>query len=80
MIYLWQKQQTQMQEVLRQLSQQQKAQSKETQQSSRQQLSSEPSEHIILIQKLKAKIKELEEQIQQLSVKVNKTKTAKSWE
>lgn len=31
--YLWQKQQTRMQEVLRQLGQQQKVQSKETQQS-----------------------------------------------
>ncbi|XP_022613978.1 coiled-coil domain-containing protein 13 [Seriola dumerili] len=68
------KQQTQMQEVLRRLSQQQNGQSKETQQSSRRQLSIEPSEHNTLIQKLKqvvaekeAKIKELE--IQQLSIK-----------
>ncbi|XP_056247333.1 coiled-coil domain-containing protein 13 isoform X2 [Seriola aureovittata] len=70
------KQQTQMQEVLRRLSKQQNGQSKETQQSSRRQLSIEPSEHNTLIQKLKqvvaekeAKIKELEEEIQQLSIK-----------
>ncbi|XP_040000148.1 coiled-coil domain-containing protein 13 isoform X1 [Xiphias gladius] len=70
------KQQTQMQEVLRRFSQQQNDQSKETQQSPRRQLRSESSEHNALIQKLKqmvaekeAKIKELEEEIQQLSVK-----------
>ncbi|XP_040000155.1 coiled-coil domain-containing protein 13 isoform X3 [Xiphias gladius] len=69
-------QQTQMQEVLRRFSQQQNDQSKETQQSPRRQLRSESSEHNALIQKLKqmvaekeAKIKELEEEIQQLSVK-----------
>ncbi|KAG7229270.1 hypothetical protein INR49_012928 [Caranx melampygus] len=70
------KQQTQMQEVLRRLSQQQNGQSKETQQSPRRLLSSEPSEHSTLIQKHKqmvaekdAKIKELMEKIHQLSVK-----------
>ncbi|XP_071347859.1 coiled-coil domain-containing protein 13 isoform X2 [Trachinotus anak] len=70
------KQQTQMQEVLRRLSEQQNGQSKEAQQSPRRQPSSEPSEHSPLIQKLKqvvaekeAKIKELEEEVQQLSVK-----------
>ncbi|XP_031149883.1 coiled-coil domain-containing protein 13 isoform X3 [Sander lucioperca] len=70
------KQQTQMQEVLRRLGQQQTVQSKETQHSLRQQLSTEPSEHNTLIQNLKqkvaareARIKELEEEIQQLSVK-----------
>ncbi|XP_040910997.1 coiled-coil domain-containing protein 13 [Toxotes jaculatrix] len=69
------KQQTQMQEVLRRLTQQQNEQCKETQQSPRQQLSSEPSEHNPFIQKLQqlvaekeAKIKELEEKILQLSV------------
>ncbi|XP_045908678.1 coiled-coil domain-containing protein 13 isoform X1 [Micropterus dolomieu] len=70
------KQQTRMQEMLRQLSQQQNLQSKEIQQSPRQKLSSEPSEHNTLIQNLKqivakreAKIKELQEKIQQLSIK-----------
>ncbi|XP_059200793.1 coiled-coil domain-containing protein 13 isoform X2 [Centropristis striata] len=71
------KKQTQMQEALRHLGQQQNVQSKKTQSSQRQQLSSEPSEHNSLtIQKLKqtvsekaARIKELEEEIQQLSVK-----------
>ncbi|XP_051258068.1 coiled-coil domain-containing protein 13 isoform X2 [Dicentrarchus labrax] len=63
------KQQTQMQEVLRRLSQQQNVQNTGTQQSPRQQLRSECSEHNTVIQKLKAKIKELEERIQQLSVK-----------
>lgn len=77
LIFLWQKQQTQMQEVLRQLSQQQNLQRKETQQSPRQQLSSESLEHNVLIQSLKkivsekeAKIKQLEEEVQQLSLKV----------
>ncbi|XP_029381190.1 coiled-coil domain-containing protein 13 isoform X2 [Echeneis naucrates] len=70
------KQQTQMQEVLRQLSQQQNGQGKENQQSPRLQLSSEHSKHNNLIQKLKqvvaekeTKIKELEDEIQQLSLK-----------
>lgn len=79
LIYIWQKQQTQMQEVLRRLSQQQNGQSKETQQSPRRLLSSEPSEHSTLNQKHKqvvsekdAKIKELKEEIHQLSVKVKK--------
>ncbi|TDH05809.1 hypothetical protein EPR50_G00126470 [Perca flavescens] len=70
------KQQTQMQEVLQRLGQQQNVQSKETQHSLRQQLSTEPSEHNTLIQNLKqkvaareARIKELEEEIQQLSIK-----------
>ncbi|XP_054452482.1 coiled-coil domain-containing protein 13 [Anoplopoma fimbria] len=70
------KQQTQMQEVLRRIGQQQNVQTKEIQQSPRQQLSSEPPAHNALIQNLKqigaereARIKELEEQIQQLSVK-----------
>lgn len=78
-MYIWQKQQNQMQEVLRRLSQQQNGQSKETQQSPRRLLSSEPSEHSTLIQKHKqvvaekdAKIKELMEEIHQLSVKVKK--------
>lgn len=81
--YLWQKQQTQLQEVLRRLSLQQNVESKETQQSPRQQLSREPSEHSAFIQlqqkvaEKEAKIKELEEEIQQLSVKVKKEK---SWE
>ncbi|XP_042353871.1 coiled-coil domain-containing protein 13 [Plectropomus leopardus] len=64
------KQQSQMQEVLRRLSQQQNVQ--ETRRSPRQQLSSEPSEHNALIQRLAerdARIKKLEEDIQQLSVK-----------
>ncbi|KAK2822537.1 hypothetical protein Q5P01_022602 [Channa striata] len=70
------KQQSQMQEVLKRLSQQQSVQSKKTQQSQSQQLSSEPPEQSVLIQKLKqkvaekeAKIKQLEEEIQQLSQK-----------
>ncbi|XP_018531851.1 coiled-coil domain-containing protein 13 isoform X1 [Lates calcarifer] len=70
------KQQTQMQEVLRRLSRQQNKQSRESQQSPRQQPSSEPPEHNTLIQNLKqvvaekeAKINELKEEIQQLSVK-----------
>ncbi|KAM4605251.1 coiled-coil domain-containing protein 13 [Polymixia lowei] len=65
------KQQTRMQEVLRRFSQQQDMQSKETQQNLGPQLNSEP-----LIQKLKqmvaekaAKVKELEKEIQQLSLK-----------
>nr|XP_020447146.1 coiled-coil domain-containing protein 13 isoform X2 [Monopterus albus] len=73
------KQHTQMQAMVRRLSQQHNVPSKEIQQSPRQQLSSEPSEHNTLIQKLKqmvaekeAKIKELEEEIQQLSIKVEK--------
>uniref|UniRef100_A0A3Q3SGT4 Coiled-coil domain containing 13 n=1 Tax=Mastacembelus armatus TaxID=205130 RepID=A0A3Q3SGT4_9TELE len=73
------KQQTQMQEMMRRLSQQHNVQSKETHQSPRQQLSSEPSEHATLIQKLKqmvtekeAKIRELEKDIQQMSIKVKK--------
>lgn len=77
LICLWQKQQCQMQQVLTQLSQQQNVQSKKTQPSRGRQLSSEPSVHNDLIQKLnqmvadkEAKIKELEEEIQQLSVKV----------
>uniref|UniRef100_UPI0037E8AAD6 coiled-coil domain-containing protein 13 n=1 Tax=Semicossyphus pulcher TaxID=241346 RepID=UPI0037E8AAD6 len=68
------KQQTQMQEVLKSLSQQQNVQ--EPQPSPKQQLSSEPSEHSTLIRKHKemvalkdAMIKELEEEIQQLTVK-----------
>ncbi|XP_044076117.1 coiled-coil domain-containing protein 13 isoform X2 [Siniperca chuatsi] len=67
------KQQTQMQEVLRRLGQQQNVRSKEIQQSPRQKLSSEPSEHNALIRNLKqtvakkeAKIKELQEEMQQL--------------
>ncbi|XP_068557516.1 coiled-coil domain-containing protein 13 [Cebidichthys violaceus] len=70
------KQQTQMQEVLRRLGQHQNVQSKETQRSPRQPLSSEPPAHSALIQELKqtvaereARIKELEQEIQQLSVK-----------
>ncbi|CAK6957596.1 coiled-coil domain-containing protein 13 [Scomber scombrus] len=70
------KQQTQMQEVLTRLSQQQNVQNKKTQPSQGEQLSSKPSMHNDLIQKLnqmvadkEAKIKELEEEIQQLSVK-----------
>ncbi|XP_033993219.1 coiled-coil domain-containing protein 13 isoform X1 [Trematomus bernacchii] len=67
------KQQSQMQEVLRQLGQQQIVQSQET--PSRQQLSSEPFQHNAVIHRLRqtvaereARIKELEDQIQQLSV------------
>ncbi|XP_070775669.1 coiled-coil domain-containing protein 13 [Enoplosus armatus] len=67
------KQQTQMQEVLRRLSQAQNVRNKEIQQSPRQQLRDEPSEHNALIHNLKqtvakkeAKIKELQEEIQQL--------------
>ncbi|XP_042285921.1 coiled-coil domain-containing protein 13 isoform X3 [Thunnus maccoyii] len=70
------KQQTQMQELLTRLSQQQNVLSKKTQPSHVEQLSSEPSIHNNLIQRLnqmvadkEAKIKELEEEIQQLSVK-----------
>ncbi|KAK2895157.1 coiled-coil domain-containing protein 13 isoform X2 [Channa argus] len=70
------KQQSQLQKVLKRLSQQQNVQSKETQQSQGQQLSNEPLEQSVLIQKLKqkvaekeAKIKQLEEEIQQLSQK-----------
>ncbi|KAM7400458.1 hypothetical protein PAMA_004918 [Pampus argenteus] len=70
------KQQTQMQEVITRLSQQQNVQSKKTPPSRGQQLSNEPSVHNDLIQKLnqmvadkEAKIKELEVEIQQLSVK-----------
>ncbi|XP_044225415.1 coiled-coil domain-containing protein 13 isoform X1 [Thunnus albacares] len=70
------KQQTQMQELLTRLSQQQNVLSKKTQSSHVEQLSSEPSIHNNLIQRLnqmvadkEAKIKELEEEIQQLSVK-----------
>ncbi|KAM9349906.1 coiled-coil domain-containing protein 13 [Symphorus nematophorus] len=63
------KQQTRMQEVLRQLSQQQNVQSKESHQSPTQQPTSETSEDSVLIQMLQAKIKKLEQQIQQLSVK-----------
>ncbi|KAF7656252.1 hypothetical protein LDENG_00044430 [Lucifuga dentata] len=67
------KQHSQLQEVLRRFSQQQEH-SKETQQNVEQQLSSEPSKHNALIQKLKqivaekeAKLKELEEENQQLA-------------
>ncbi|AWP03928.1 putative coiled-coil domain-containing protein 13 [Scophthalmus maximus] len=70
------KQQTQMQEVLSRLSQQQTDRSREIQPSHRQQVSGEPAEHNPLIHKLKqrvaekeAKIKELEEEIQQFSTK-----------
>ncbi|KAF3858140.1 hypothetical protein F7725_011341 [Dissostichus mawsoni] len=63
-----------MQEVLRQLGQQQNVQSQET--PSRQQQSSEPFQHNAVIHRLRqtvaereARIKELEDQIQQLSVK-----------
>ncbi|XP_037643551.1 coiled-coil domain-containing protein 13-like isoform X2 [Sebastes umbrosus] len=70
------KQQTQMQEVLKRLGQQQNVQSREAQRSPKQQLVSEPPEHNTLTQKLKlivaereARIKELEGEIQQLSVK-----------
>ncbi|KAM6920014.1 coiled-coil domain-containing protein 13 [Lycodopsis pacificus] len=70
------KQQTQMQEVLRRLGQQQNVQSKETQRSPRQPLSSGPPAHSALIRELKqtvgereARIKELEQEIQQLIVK-----------
>ncbi|KAJ4936777.1 hypothetical protein JOQ06_001363 [Pogonophryne albipinna] len=62
-----------MQEVLRQLGQQQNVQSQET--PSRQQQSSEPFQHNAVIHRLRqtvaereARIKELEDQIQQLSV------------
>ncbi|XP_034558496.1 coiled-coil domain-containing protein 13 isoform X2 [Notolabrus celidotus] len=71
------KQQSQMQEVLKQLSQPQNIQSKETQLTPRPQQNSESSEHSALIKKLKemvalkdAKIKELEEEIQQLPVRL----------
>ncbi|XP_034744899.1 coiled-coil domain-containing protein 13 isoform X3 [Etheostoma cragini] len=74
------KQQTQMQEVLGRLGQQENAQRKETQHSLRQQLSTEHSESNTLIRNLKekvagkeARIKELEEEIQQLSVKEETT-------
>lgn len=84
LFYIRQKQQTQMQEVLKRLGQQQNVQSREAQRSPKQQLVSEPPEHNTLTQKLKlivaereARIKELEGEIQQLSVKVKK---AKSWE
>ncbi|XP_016897781.1 coiled-coil domain-containing protein 13 [Cynoglossus semilaevis] len=67
------KQQTQMQEVLRRLSQQQNHQ--EFHQSLRQQLSTEPAEHYVLLQKLRqtvaekeTMIKQLKEEIQQLSI------------
>ncbi|KAI3374302.1 hypothetical protein L3Q82_006142 [Scortum barcoo] len=69
------KQQTQLQEMLRRLSLHQNAESKETPQSPAQQLSREPSEHSAFIQlqqkvaEKEVKIKELEEKIQQLSVK-----------
>ncbi|XP_074544969.1 coiled-coil domain-containing protein 13 [Halichoeres trimaculatus] len=70
------KQQSQMQEVLKRLSQQQNIQSKDTQLTPRPQQSSESPEHSALIKKLKemvalkdAKIKELEEEIQQLPAK-----------
>ncbi|XP_026169681.1 coiled-coil domain-containing protein 13 isoform X2 [Mastacembelus armatus] len=79
------KQQTQMQEMMRRLSQQHNVQSKETHQSPRQQLSSEPSEHATLIQKLKqmvtekeAKIRELEKDIQQMSIKEEGLETQSS--
>ncbi|XP_069367799.1 coiled-coil domain-containing protein 13 isoform X2 [Paralichthys olivaceus] len=69
------KQQTQMQEVLRRLSQQQNDPSKELQQSLRLLRSSDPAEHNSLIQNLKQivaekeeTIKELQEEIQQLSI------------
>lgn len=65
-IFFWQKQQTHMQEVLRQLSQQQNIQSRENQQSHRQQLSSESSEHNVLIQSLKKMVAEKEAKIKQL--------------
>ncbi|KAK5889174.1 hypothetical protein CesoFtcFv8_015201 [Champsocephalus esox] len=67
------KQQSQMQEVLRRLSQQQNVQSQET--PMRQQQSSEPFQHNAVIHRLRqtvaereASIKDLEDQIQQLSV------------
>ncbi|XP_035026229.1 coiled-coil domain-containing protein 13 isoform X2 [Hippoglossus stenolepis] len=69
------KQQTQMQEVLRRLSRQQNGQSKELQQNPRNWRSSESAEHYALIQNLKQivaekeeTIKELQEEIQQLSL------------
>lgn len=68
-----------MQEVLRQLSQQQNEQNKDYQQSPGQQLSSATSMHNTLIQKLNQmlaekddKIKELEGEIQMQSVKVKR--------
>lgn len=66
LIFLWQKQQTHMQDVLRQLSQQQNMQSREYQQSPRHQLSSESSEHSVLIQSLKKMVSDKEAKIKQL--------------
>ncbi|XP_028986575.1 coiled-coil domain-containing protein 13 isoform X2 [Betta splendens] len=76
LVHLLLKQQSQMQEVLKQLSQQQNPKRKETQPGPAEQLSSECSEHNILIQNLKkvvaekeANIKRLEEEIHQLRMK-----------
>ncbi|KAM3604339.1 uncharacterized protein V6R79_009675 [Siganus canaliculatus] len=62
------KQQTQMQKVLMQLSQQQTEQSKETQQTSALQQHSEASQDTAVVQKLKSKIKELEAKLGQFNV------------
>ncbi|XP_010764394.1 coiled-coil domain-containing protein 13 isoform X2 [Notothenia coriiceps] len=74
------KQQSQMQEVLRQLGQQQNVQNQET--PSRQQQSSEPFQHNAVIHRLRqtvaereVRIKELEDQIQQLSVEQESDET-----
>lgn len=71
-----------MQEVLRRLSQQQNHQ--EFHQSLRQQLSTEPAEHYVLLQKFRqtvaekeTMIKQLKEEIQQLSITVNKERLRK---
>ena len=77
LVSLWQKQQTQMQEVLRRLSRQEDGQREELQQNPRNWRSSESAEHYALIQNLKQivaekeeTIKELQEEIQQLSLQV----------
>lgn len=76
---IWQKQQAQMQEVVKQLSQQQNTQKKENQLGPGQRLSNELLTQNILVQKhnqlvaeKESKIKELEEEIQKLSVQVRK--------
>lgn len=78
LVYLWQKHQSQLLEALKLHSPQHNVHGQDTRQNVEQKLSSEPSSHNSLIQKLKqivaekdAKVKELEEEIQQLSRKVN---------
>lgn len=69
LFYLWQKQQAQMQMVLKQLSEKQNVQSKVMQQSVGQQLSNIPSEHSAIIQRFKEILAEKDAIIKKLQKK-----------